>query len=558
MDCMEKVTDFFMKQKSTVAAVENFIEQFMGIYGNIKAQEKELLSQCIQQMFRKYYYTPMVPDIFASPANMTNMLIEREFGKGIVVLPTLKPEYKGKKIKYIHLDVTCFQTDNHHFIKDMETFLETAKEGIPLEEPGILPPEEHGRIRNKVLLDDRHYFNIISLTALEAGLLESMQQDDGKILGRTSPKVGEFLRLDGIQKLRLIVDAVVKHFSRTMVEVFPEIKDMFSVNTVENLLMKPVDLEDLFTPVFKKLGLDEERMESIFYDVVFNEEFQISDEDAMKMVKAMHALLYYDMYFLTPFGYYLQLIQPAYEDEYIMEAEVFNILEHVDNFRLARTKLFSGAASYDLTSLGEALLGEGRKPVRKQALGEDFDDDKMFEIIEDSRNYYDEDEEDENDFDIDDLAFLLHGTRAGRPEDRIKTHNGRNVDISVLNRETDKMIFVFKVTKYRSKRTGKQIEIKGTQTLDDLHESISSAFELDWGHLYSFFMSNKAWDSKTEYCHPQAEGRSAENAKIGNLDLAIKQKFMYLYDYGDELKFEVELADIKEPEKGVKYPRISS
>jgi len=116
-------------------------------------------------------------------------------------------------------------------------------------------------------------------------------------------------------------------------------------------------------------------------------------------------------------------------------------------------------------------------------------------------------------------------------------------------------VFAFKVKLYYNKRVWKKIEIKGTQTLDDLHESILSAFEMDYGHLYSFFMSNRAWDSKTEYCHPRAEGRSAENALIGNLDLDIKQKFMYLYDYGDELKFEVELVDIKEPEKDVKYPR---
>jgi len=414
---MEKVTDFFMKQKSTVAAVENFVEQFMGIYENVKVKEKELLAQCIQQMFRKYYYTPMVPDIYASPANMTNTLIEREFGKGIMVLPTLKPEYKGKKIKHVHLGITCFQTDNHHFVKDMETFLKTAEEGILLEEPGILPSEEHGRIRDKILLGDRHYINIISLVALEAGLLESIQQD-GKTVGRTSSKANEFIHLDEIQKLRLIVDAALRHFSKSMIEEFPELKDMFSVRKVENLLKKPVDLENLFAPVFKKLGLSDEHMESIFYDMVFSDEFQMSDEDAERMLKAVHMLLYYDMFFLTPLGYYLQLIQPAYEGEYIMEAEVFNILENVDNFQQARIKLFFGAASYDLTPLGEALLAKERKPERKQTLNEDFDDDEMYELIEDSRDYYDEDEEDEDDYDIGDLMFLLGGTEGGKQKKR--------------------------------------------------------------------------------------------------------------------------------------------
>ena len=98
----------------------------------------------------------------------------------------------------------------------------------------------------------------------------------------------------------------------------------------------------------------------------------------------------------------------------------------------------------------------------------------------------------------------------------------------------DKMVFVFKAKVFYNKRISRTIEIKGNQTLDDLHESIFESFELEEGHLYSFFMSNKAWDKDSEYSHPQAYGRSADNIKISVLNLQKKQKFIYLYDYGDE------------------------
>lgn len=93
----------------------------------------------------------LVPDIYASPANMTNTLMEREFGKEIMALPILKSEYKGKKVKHLHFDVACFQTDNHPFVKDMETFLKVAEEGIPLQEPGVLPPKELARVQQRLL-----------------------------------------------------------------------------------------------------------------------------------------------------------------------------------------------------------------------------------------------------------------------------------------------------------------------------------------------------------------------------------------------------------------------
>ncbi len=48
-----------------------------------------------------------------------------------------------------------------------------------------------------------------------------------------------------------------------------------------------------------------------------------------------------------------------------------------------------------------------------------------------------------------------------------------------------------------------KIEMKPDQTLEELHLAIQSAYEFDNDHLYSFFMSNKAWDTKTEYSLPE-------------------------------------------------------
>jgi len=54
-----------------------------------------------------------------------------------------------------------------------------------------------------------------------------------------------------------------------------------------------------------------------------------------------------------------------------------------------------------------------------------------------------------------------------------------------------------------SYRCWRKIEIKSDQTLEMLHNEIQSAFDFDNDHLYSFFLSNKAWDKKTEYSLPE-------------------------------------------------------
>jgi hypothetical protein len=138
--------------------------------------------------------------------------------------------------------------------------------------------------------------------------------------------------------------------------------------------------------------------------------------------------------------------------------------------------------------------------------------------------------------------------------------------------------YLFKVKLKYDKRIWRRVEILGSQTLDDLHMSIQKAFNFDADHLYSFFMSGKAWDdSDFEYYHLEADGGPPEAnmrtvlslirgskpeprlpatiARIESLNLKPKQKFLYLFDYGDEWQFEVEFLKEGSSEKAL-YPRI--
>jgi len=52
-------------------------------------------------------------------------------------------------------------------------------------------------------------------------------------------------------------------------------------------------------------------------------------------------------------------------------------------------------------------------------------------------------------------------------------------------------------------RVWRKIDMEANQTLEDLHLAIQAAFDFDEDHLYSFFMSGRAWDESTEYCLPE-------------------------------------------------------
>jgi len=104
-------------------------------------------------------------------------------------------------------------------------------------------------------------------------------------------------------------------------------------------------------------------------------------------------------------------------------------------------------------------------------------------------------------------------------------------------------IYTFKIS--LDKGTWSKIQLSAHGTLHDLHDLIQEAFEFDNDHMYSFFMDGKPWSKNSFKCPYEDEGISADEVEIGELDLIEKESFLYIFDYGDEWLFNIEVLIIK-------------
>ncbi|MBI2570759.1 MAG: hypothetical protein HYV63_27465 [Candidatus Schekmanbacteria bacterium] len=95
------------------------------------------------------------------------------------------------------------------------------------------------------------------------------------------------------------------------------------------------------------------------------------------------------------------------------------------------------------------------------------------------------------------------------------------------------------------------LEAPGDTALEEIHNLIQHAFCWDSNHLYAFFRSGECWDYTTEYAARLPEppffgprrpiaGLACETS-LGSLRLAPGTRFLYLFDYGDEHCFTVEV-----------------
>lgn len=136
-----------------------------------------------------------------------------------------------------------------------------------------------------------------------------------------------------------------------------------------------------------------------------------------------------------------------------------------------------------------------------------------------------------------------------------------------------KQLYVLKVALLHDKRTWRRIEIIGSQSLDTLHEIIFEAFDRYDPHLYSFFMTKPGSKSRSrfaqakEYTHPSAvdDGMAgflgtvgdASKTALSDLGLKVKDKFEYLFDFGDNWLHEVTVEKIVDIFPEHDYPIIT-
>lgn len=109
----------------------------------------------------------------------------------------------------------------------------------------------------------------------------------------------------------------------------------------------------------------------------------------------------------------------------------------------------------------------------------------------------------------------------------------------------------------------RDIEMLDNQTLEELHEAIQEAFGWDRDHLYAFFISGQAWDEWTEISQapsgwiPTDIGPPySEEVFLSDLDLRLRQTFLYIFDFGDDLRHDITMLKRLPPVTG-EFPRIS-
>ncbi|MFP5471781.1 MAG: IS1096 element passenger TnpR family protein, partial [Bacteroidia bacterium] len=109
----------------------------------------------------------------------------------------------------------------------------------------------------------------------------------------------------------------------------------------------------------------------------------------------------------------------------------------------------------------------------------------------------------------------------------------------------------------------RDIEIKASQTFENLHNAILDAFEFDGSEMASFYLSNDNWDKGKEIPledisdDEKSSIKTMSSTKISDHISEMNQKLVYVYDFLKMWCFFVEVLGITEEDKKEVYPFVS-
>ena len=106
----------------------------------------------------------------------------------------------------------------------------------------------------------------------------------------------------------------------------------------------------------------------------------------------------------------------------------------------------------------------------------------------------------------------------------------------------------------------RDVEIRKTDTFEDLHNVITQSFGFDGSEIASFYLSNESWEQGQEIAlfdmGQSNEIQMMNQTIIEDLINEDQTKLIYIYDFLSMWTFLVELGEVVEVAQGTDYPNL--
>lgn len=327
-----------------------FTSGFETAFEKIKNDRKDDIFRYFDNIYRVWYYSALFQDGFASPSIFADIWFKN--GGVNVCIP------KVKDSDY-NFEWQLYSVEHHPFIMDLFALVDVCEDNASFDRISHeLIPDDFEKYASRFTLTDNSYIAYLVEMALEMNIIKSIPSIH-IIKYRATAKGLHFDQLDSDAAIKLAIDCAAKICARKFTTIFgnaPELNKNMILNWLKSFDMT----DDIYADLYDTVGVD---IISLWKNERKNrDDLDETDRAALSSVYPIGRMI--DRYFLTPYGRYMQLIQPIYYTPFNFERE----LEYAfrpgirDDFDDS-VAVFCPSSLYRLTSIGKGILTDTKKEV---------------------------------------------------------------------------------------------------------------------------------------------------------------------------------------------------
>jgi hypothetical protein len=123
---------------------------------------------------------------------------------------------------------------------------------------------------------------------------------------------------------------------------------------------------------------------------------------------------------------------------------------------------------------------------------------------------------------------------------------------------------IFRVSLQDEPEILREIEVPADRKLVDFAKDIVSAFDFDFDHAFGFYSKltgREVMRSQPKYelfadMGEETNARSVKRTRVAEAFPVVGNKMLFLFDYGDDWRFVVEVIGIGQKEPKARYPQL--
>ncbi len=337
---------------------DKFTADFTAAFNKIGSPDKNELFYYFDNIYRVWYYSALFYDGYATPAAFAGLW----YGESDFCIPCA--DEKGIKFVWKQCSI-----NEHYFIKDLSLLARIADEGAVFDDiTREMLPDDFALYAKEFTFADNIYIAYLTETALELGLIKRLPAI--RVARYASTAKGRSMeQLPTDIALEKVTESAAKIFCRKFSAVLGNCPGLNKALVYE-WLNKSVKTDDIYADIYGLAG----------YDIIDLWQKDRSEDDTLdENEKAALSSVYpigrlIDRYFLTPFGRYLQFIQPLYYRPVNFAAELKHIFSTGirDDFDNSYA-VFLPSSVYKLTALGEKMFKESTARLPFTMTGEELE-----------------------------------------------------------------------------------------------------------------------------------------------------------------------------------------